>query len=168
MKRLVLTFLLAFGWAAPAYADDPYSPFTVIPGAALHGGDYLQCWMCDFVKVRNIQGGDMTNPPESLNLDIGAGSTENPGTVTFQWDVGDSTRIYDGTKGILLDADDPGVDIYRRLRVCTDICREVATVDPPPPPRPLISIRHIRRVDRLERRVRRLRLAVRELLRRGR
>lgn len=52
----------------------------------------------DILNVRNIQGGVKSSDKGDLNLDIGAGSTEDPGTIVMNFDVGKGTEIFDGKK----------------------------------------------------------------------
>lgn len=65
-------------------------------------GDYptLTLHMGDIINVRNIQGGTVESP----NLDISAGDAVNRGHLSFQWDNGSDTAIYDGNKASLLRA----------------------------------------------------------------
>jgi hypothetical protein len=153
IRPVLLAMFVAVGFAWPAQAEvRPYTPFNVKPLLALHGGDYLDCWLCDLVGVRNIQGGELTGNPDDLNLDIGAGSTENPGNVNVNWDVGDDFFVWSGTKEPLLGATDLGVTAHRRLLVCdgfgcVDVASRVRALDS--------------RVQRLTRRVRVLRRALR-------
>lgn len=108
-----LAFLIALILlAAPAAAQD-YG-LTVIPHGGAAGGDALVCNNCDARGFRNIQGGSQANPPESLNLDIGAGSTANPGDLVLNYDVGRRTLIYDGHKHLLASFGPDGIRFYRR------------------------------------------------------
>lgn len=53
---------------------------------------------CDILGVRNIQGGIQEG---NRNLDLGAGSTEHPGQIVLNWDVGQGVGIFDGHKNIV-------------------------------------------------------------------
>lgn len=71
--------------------------------------------MGDLMGVRNIQGGT-AGKGGNLNLDIGAGSTEHPGDIVCNWDVGRRTRIYNGRKKLIADFSPGGIDFYVPVR----------------------------------------------------
>ena len=71
--------------------------------------------MGDLMGVRNIQGGT-AGRGGNLNLDIGAGSTTNPGDIVCNWDVGKRTRIYNGRKKLIADFSPGGIDFYVPVR----------------------------------------------------
>lgn len=64
------------------------------------GSNVASLWLTkgDILNVRNIQGGVVSDDPGDLNLDLGAGSTENPGVIVLNFDVGKHTEIFDGQK----------------------------------------------------------------------
>jgi hypothetical protein len=102
---------LSFG----ASAQDPTLPIEPNGGAA--GGNALVLNGWDIRGPRNLQGGWLTNDPESLNFDIGAGSTANPGDLVLNYDVGRRTLIYDGHKHLVASFGPGGIVFYRRPRV---------------------------------------------------
>jgi len=76
-------------------------------GSAEDGWTDRTCslWLSgDILNVRNIQGGQYQRNPDGsvnrgmLNLDFGGGSTENPGHVIVNFDIGLNTEIFDGHK----------------------------------------------------------------------
>lgn len=75
------------------------------PSLVGNGGD-LRGW-------RNLQGG----MPGSPNLDIGAGSTAEPGDVVLNYDVGRSVLVYDGHKRLVARFGPGGIVFYRRPRI---------------------------------------------------
>ena len=95
---ILLVILFAVAAVAQGAHDSAYEQPYVAPRAALEGGDFINCWLCDVVGFRNIQGGKHTGDPQDLNLDIGAGSTLHPGNVVVNWDVGRCMNIYNGRK----------------------------------------------------------------------
>jgi hypothetical protein len=88
----------------------------IVPHGGAAGGDALVIPNGDLQGVRNIQGGSLANPPESLNLDIGAGSTQDPGNLVLNYDVGRDTLIYDGRKHLLARFSSNGITFYVRPR----------------------------------------------------
>jgi len=99
LALLIALLLLALTTAAIATADHT-GTVTTIPDGGAAGGPALYLPQGDLLNVRNIQGGVIGDP----NLDIGAGSTEHPGNLILNWDVGVGTYIYDGRYGELLGA----------------------------------------------------------------
>lgn len=90
---------------------------VLLPGGGVQG-DALSCTdPCDVLHVRNIQGGVVSNDPATLNLDIGAGSTDNPGNIVLNFDVGESTLIYDGKKHLIARFGPDGITFYRNPKV---------------------------------------------------
>lgn len=71
--------------------------------------------MGDLMGVRNIQGGTV-GKDGNLNLDLGAGSTQNPGDIVLNWDVGRRTRIYNGKKKLIADFSPGGIDFHVPVR----------------------------------------------------
>lgn len=104
MTRLlapVIVGLLAVAIVAPA---------QTIPGGGAAGGDALYLNRGDLIGVRNIQGGVVGD----TNLDIGAGSTAEPGDIALNFDIGRDTLIYDGHKHLLARFGPRGIFLYRR------------------------------------------------------
>lgn len=112
MTRATLTTALALIATGPAIAQAP-APLQVIAGAAQGGrGDLVLLHGGTIEGVHVIQGGtfdcnDATEPPPcpvsgirslSLNLDIGAGDSIHRGVLSFNFDVGRQTVIFDGHK----------------------------------------------------------------------
>ena len=110
--RLLAGALLALAFAGAAWAGHQGSVTTVPDGGAA-GGDALYLPRGDILNVRNIQGGVLGD----LNLDIGAGSTEHPGNVVFNYDVGRCTVIFDGLKRELARFCPDGITFFVRPRV---------------------------------------------------
>lgn len=82
-------------------APDGHTVAQITMGGAADGWGDRVCslWLSgDLMNVRNIQGGQITDDPGDLNLDIGAGSTENPGSIVMNFDVGKATEVFDGRK----------------------------------------------------------------------
>jgi hypothetical protein len=109
IPALALTGLLA----APATAQDGYQPSGILPRASVEGGDALVLPEGDILNVRNIQGGVIGN----TNLDIGAGSTQHPGDIVLNWDVGRRTLVYDGKKRLVASFGPHGIVFYVRPRI---------------------------------------------------
>jgi hypothetical protein len=94
---IIVAALLLF-IAQAARAQDIAAPPTYYPSGSLAGTGLWDCYLCDVLGVRNIQGGKHTGDPYDLNLDIGAGSTEHPGHIIFNFDVGKCVHIFNGLK----------------------------------------------------------------------
>lgn len=88
---VALASILAF---ASATGADPLGLATEPAPAGAAGGPVLSLARGDFIGVRNIQGGVHGD----TNLDIGAGSTEEPGAISLNYDVGRNTTVYAGQK----------------------------------------------------------------------
>ncbi len=68
----------------------------------------------DILNVRNVQGGVKNDDVGDLNLDIGGGSTEDPGEVVVNFDVGKGFAVFDGVKRKMLTARrDPASGVWR-------------------------------------------------------
>jgi hypothetical protein len=93
VKYLFGVVLLALTLVPAAPADDLPAPLSVQRHGGVAGGDALYIPRGDILNVRNIQGGVIGD----TNLDIGAGSTQDPGSIAFQFDVG--TGIVDFFNG---------------------------------------------------------------------
>lgn len=100
--------VLAVLAAAPTNAGDDYAPMTVQARGGVEGGDALILPRGDILNVRNIQGGMIGD----TNLDIGAGSTEHPGNLSLNYDVGRRTLIYDGRKRLIASFGPGGIKFY--------------------------------------------------------
>jgi hypothetical protein len=100
-RRGCLIALAALALAAPAGAQDIAAPPTYYPTGSLAGTGLWDCFLCDVLGVRNVQCGKHTGRQGDLNCDIGAGSTEHPGNIILNWDVGKCTHVYNGLKGRL-------------------------------------------------------------------
>ena len=97
-------------------AECSHGPVPSEPCPALYGnGGDLMGW-------RNVQGGRLVHDAAGnvikgqLNLDLGAGSTEHPGNIVLNWDVGRSTQIYDGQKRLIASFSPRGVTVHRPMR----------------------------------------------------
>jgi len=106
--------LIAAATLGVLFSPDRVDAQQILPGGGAAGGDALMVPNGDIIGVRNIQGGTLADPPESLNLDIGAGSTEHPGDLVLNFDVGRDTLIYDGHKRLLARFGPAGIRFYRR------------------------------------------------------
>jgi hypothetical protein len=184
--RLAL-FLVAAVLAFPAIANAqivaPGALAPCGPALATAGGTALVCPFggirglvdAEFGTVHYGPDGRLDRGKLRANISGGEATDRNTGqlvreVVALAPDVGLGTRLYDGRRNQLaafVDAP-PGEQItfYETPRVCTDRCREVATVDTAPPPTAVIPARLRRRVARLERLTKRLRITVRRLARR--
>ena len=108
------------GWGAAAFAvlrrtgtgEAQSSGLEVVPNGGAAGGPALYLPRGDLLNVRNIQGGVVGD----TNLDIGAGSTANPGDIVLNWDVGRRVLIYDGHKRLVASFGADGVRFFRRVR----------------------------------------------------
>jgi hypothetical protein len=78
--------------AGAAFGD--IAGFTIIPGGGAAHGDAAYCDTCDIIGVRNIQGGSN----REHNLDIGAGTTADPGDISLNYDIGRCTQVWNGQK----------------------------------------------------------------------
>jgi hypothetical protein len=81
--------------AAAAFGEA--TGFTIVPGGGAAHGDAAYCDTCDIIGVRNIQGGSN----RELNLDIGAGTTVNPGNISLNYDIGRCTQVFNGHKSLI-------------------------------------------------------------------
>jgi hypothetical protein len=81
--------------AGAAFGD--IAGFTIIPGGGAAHGDAAYCDTCDIIGVRNIQGGSN----REQNLDIGAGTTDRPGNLSLNYDIGRCTQVFNGRKALI-------------------------------------------------------------------
>jgi hypothetical protein len=108
-KMLAAAFVIVIAvFTGNVTADDGYQPSGFTPRGGVEGGDALVLPRGDILNVRNIQGGVIGN----TNLDIGAGSTQHPGNIVMNWDVGRKTLIYDGKKRLLASFGPHGIVFY--------------------------------------------------------
>jgi hypothetical protein len=99
MRRALLITGAILASASPAVADAP--GLTVVPNGGAGGGPALYLPGGDLLNVRNIQGGVSGGAVDDLNLDLGAGSTAEPGDIVLNYDVGRRVLIYDGNKNLI-------------------------------------------------------------------
>ena len=93
--RTVIVAALSAAVIAPvAGAAADATGWTIVPGGGAAHGDAAYCDTCDIIGVRNIQGGSN----REQNLDIGAGTTANPGDLSLNYDIGRCTQIWNGQK----------------------------------------------------------------------
>jgi hypothetical protein len=93
--RTAIVAALAAAVIAPvAGAAADATGWTIVPGGGAAHGDAAYCNTCDIIGVRNIQGGSN----REQNLDIGAGTTANPGDLSLNYDIGRCTQIWNGHK----------------------------------------------------------------------
>ena len=113
---LVLLVVVAGTLAVTATAshEAPYNGMDVLPKGATAGGDQLLLPMGEIRGVRDISCGRHTGDPGDLNCDIGAGSTEYPGLVSINYDVGRGLVVYDGRKRKIASFTRRGITFYRR------------------------------------------------------
>jgi hypothetical protein len=94
LRPAVVAALVAAVVAPVTAAAAGATGWTIVPGGGAEHGDAAYCDTCDVIGVRNIQGGSNRD----ANLDIGAGSTANPGTLSFNYDIGRCTEVWNGHK----------------------------------------------------------------------
>lgn len=104
---------VAAALAGPSTAQAP--SLTVVAGGGAAGGPALYLPNGDLLNVRNIQGGTLTDQRGSLNLDIGAGSTEHPGDVVTNYDVGRCLLVYGGDKALVASFCPNGIHFYKKV-----------------------------------------------------
>jgi hypothetical protein len=94
MRRVIVAGLVAavVGPVAAAAADA--TGWTIVSGGGAAHGDAAYCNNCDVIGVRNLQGGNASEP----NLDIGAGTTAKPGDLSLNYDIGRCTQVWNGHK----------------------------------------------------------------------
>jgi hypothetical protein len=97
-RGCLIALAAALALAAPAGAQDIAAPPTFYPSGSLAGTGLWDCYLCDVLGVRNIQGGKHTGDPYDLNLDIGAGSSTHRGNIVLNFDVGKCVHIFNGFK----------------------------------------------------------------------
>jgi len=81
--------------ATAAFGD--ITGFTIVPGGGAAHGDAAYCDTCDIIGVRNVQGGSN----REQNLDIGAGTTDRPGDLSLNYDIGRCTQVFNGRKSLI-------------------------------------------------------------------
>lgn len=94
----------------PVISIVPGTALSIVPRGGAAGGDAVYCNGCDVIGPRNVEGGG----PDGTNFDIGAGSTQNPGDLVLNYDVGRNTLIYDGHKHLVARFGPSGIVLYRR------------------------------------------------------
>jgi hypothetical protein len=93
--RTVIVAALTTAVIAPvAGAAADATGWTIVPGGGAAHGDAAYCHTCDIIGVRNIQGGSN----REHNLDIGAGTTADPGDLSLNYDIGRCTQVWNGQK----------------------------------------------------------------------
>jgi hypothetical protein len=96
-RTALVAALLAAVIAPVAAAAGDATGWTIVPrGGAAHG-DAAYCDTCDIIGVRNIQGGSN----REHNLDLGAGTTADPGDLSLNYDIGRCTQIWNGQKQLI-------------------------------------------------------------------
>lgn len=109
--RLALLAALILMAVTPAAAQD-YG-LTVIPHGGAAGGPALYLPDGDLLNVRNVQGGVIGD----TNLDLGAGSTADPGDIVLNFDVGRRVLLFDGHKHLVASFGDV-IRFYRPVIGC--------------------------------------------------
>jgi hypothetical protein len=94
MRRAIVAGLVAAVVAPVAGAAADATGWTIVPGGGAAHGDAAYCNNCDVIGVRNLQGGNALEP----NLDIGAGTTAQPGDLSLNYDIGRCTQVWNGHK----------------------------------------------------------------------
>jgi hypothetical protein len=97
----------------PAVVIVPGTSLGIVPRGGAAGGDAVYCNGCDFIGPRNMEGGG----PDGTNFDIGAGSTQNPGDLVLNYDVGRNTLIFDGRKHLVARFGPHGIVFYTRPKL---------------------------------------------------
>jgi hypothetical protein len=117
MRLAVL--IVALCLAIPATASDPAivlvagTSLGIVPRGGAAGGDALYLNGGDIIGPRNLQGGG----PGGQNFDIGAGSTQDPGDVVLNYDIGRCTVIDDGHKHMLARFCRGRIEFYVKPRI---------------------------------------------------
>ena len=94
MRQVILAGLVAAAVAPVAGAAADATGWSIVPGGGAAHGDAAYCNNCDVIGVRNLQGGNALEP----NLDIGAGTTAQPGDLSLNYDIGRCTQVWNGHK----------------------------------------------------------------------
>ena len=97
------------GFVSPKSASARSNPIPYDPVGGVNGGGVFWEPNGD-AYFRNYGGGTNKDP----NVDIGAGSTEHPGTLSLNWDVGKKVIIYDGKKNKLAEFSSKGIFFYKK------------------------------------------------------
>jgi hypothetical protein len=97
----------------PAINIVPGTSLGIVPRGGADGGDALYLNGGDIIGPRNLQGGG----PSGSSFDIGAGSTNNPGDLVLNYDVGRRVLIFDGHKHLVASFGPNGIAFYRRPHV---------------------------------------------------
>jgi hypothetical protein len=115
-RRLALTAVCAVLLApAATHAQDLAAPPSFYPDGSLAGTGLWDCYLCDVLGVRNIQGGKATGNRKDLNLDIGAGSSTHRGHVVINFDVGRCLHIFNGRERRVASFCPRRITFYRRV-----------------------------------------------------
>jgi hypothetical protein len=96
-RTAVVAALVAAVIAPVAAAAADATGWTIVPGGGAAHGDAAYCDTCDIIGVRNIQGGSN----REHNLDIGAGTTADPGDLSLNYDIGRCTQVWNGQKQLI-------------------------------------------------------------------
>jgi hypothetical protein len=91
----------------------PGTSLGIVPQGGASGGDALYLNGGDIIGPRNLQGGG----PGGQSFDIGAGSTEDPGDVVLNYDIGRNVLIYDGHKRLVARLGAGGIVFYQRPKI---------------------------------------------------
>jgi hypothetical protein len=94
MRQVIVAALVAAAVAPVAGAAADATGWSIVPGGGAAHGDAAYCNNCDVIGVRNLQGGNALEP----NLDIGAGTTAQPGDLSLNYDIGRCTQVWNGHK----------------------------------------------------------------------
>jgi hypothetical protein len=120
MRRAILALLvgmligpLSTNASDPAIMVVPGTSLGIVPQGGASGGDALYLNSGDIIGPRNLQGGG----PGGAPFDIGAGSTQDPSSLSLQYDIGRDTLIWDGHKHLVARFGPGGIVFYKRPRI---------------------------------------------------
>ena len=94
VRHVIASAVAAIALAPVAATAGEATGWSFVSGGGAAHGDAAYCNTCDVIGVRNIQGGSGGD----MNLDIGAGTTVQPGDLSLNYDIGRCTKVWNGRK----------------------------------------------------------------------